>query len=124
VLPRTREPGAGIGNGRRQVTVGQVGARGFRDERPDRVFGFDEDIGDDIGPLAVDALNGRERQVVPQVYAGDLRWHQRSLARQANMESAQPERWSEEFQGAKDVPEEGLVKPLIGRCCDGHGWPS
>jgi len=124
VLPRTSEPGARIDNCRRLITVDQIVPGGFSNERPDRVLGFDDDIGDHIGPFSVDALNGGQRQVLPQVYAGDLRWHQRSLARQANMESAQPERWTDEFQGPKDVPEERLLKPLIGRCCEGHEWPS
>ena len=60
---------------------------------------------------------------MPQVYARDLWRHQRSLASEPNMESAQPERWSDEFKGPEDVPDERLLKPLIGRGYEGHVWP-
>ena len=78
MLARTREPGARIDDCRRFVTVGHVVPRGFRNERPDCVLGFDDDIRHHVGPLSIDALNRGQRQVVPQVHAGYLRWRQRT----------------------------------------------
>jgi hypothetical protein len=57
VLPRTGEPGAGIGHCRHLVTVGQVNPLGWPNERPNGVLRFDDDIGDDVGALPIDALN-------------------------------------------------------------------
>jgi hypothetical protein len=51
VLARTGKPGTGIDNRRRQITVGKVSPRGIRNERPDRVLSFDDDIRDDVGPF-------------------------------------------------------------------------
>jgi hypothetical protein len=95
----------------------------LRNERPDRVLGFDDDVGDHVGPASIDALNRRQRQVLPQVGAGYLRWHNRRLTRQADVESAEPKGWRHKLQCPKDVPRERPLKPLIGRCATGRSWP-
>ena len=58
VLPRTSEPSARIDDCRRLFTVDHAVPGGRRNKRPNRVLGFDDDIGDQIGPFTVDALNG------------------------------------------------------------------
>ena len=82
----TGQPGAGVDNGRGLATIGQVVAFGFRNQRPDCVLGLDDNVCDHVGPFPIDALNRRQRQLSPQMYAGDLRRHQSRLPRQPEVE--------------------------------------
>ena len=94
------------------------------DQSPDRMLRFDDHIDENLWPGAIDPLNRRQLEWLPEGHAQNLRRHGSWITGQPQMETPKPERRSQEFKRPEHIPRECLLELISGNGAESWDWAS